>query len=57
MRSREYNNYQFLPFFNLDYSVDIISKLLKFGVVILDIITEGTVSQIFFIQVQVLFCM
>ena len=34
-------------FLNLDNSFDIIYKLFKFGVVILDIVTEGTVSQIF----------
>ena len=32
---------------NLDNSFDIIYKLFKFGVIILAIITEGTVSQIF----------
>ena len=34
-------------FLNLDNSVDIISKLFKFGVAVLNIITQGTLSQIF----------
>ena len=40
--------FSFFPFIilNLDNSVIIICKLFKFGVVILDIIMEGTVSQI-----------
>ena len=36
-------------FVDLDNSFDIIYKLFKFGVVILDIIMEGTVSQNFYL--------
>ena len=34
---------------NLDNSFDIMYKLFKLGVVILDIITEGTVSHFFYL--------
>ena len=40
---------------NLDNSFDIIYKLFKFDVAILDIITEGTVSQISFFLCDFLF--
>ena len=36
-----------LTFLNLHISVNIVYKPFKFGLVILDILSEGTVSQIF----------
>ena len=42
-------------FLNLDNSVDILYKLFKFGVIILYTITEGTVSQIFYLGLSSFF--
>ena len=42
-------SYFAVTFFNLDNLVNIIYKLFTFGVVILDIIIEGTVSLIFYL--------
>ena len=36
-------------FFNVDTSINIANTLFKFSEVILNIITEGTVSQIFYL--------
>ena len=36
-------------FLNLDNSIIIVHRLLKFSIVILDMITEGTMSQIFYL--------
>ena len=36
-------------FMNLDNSINIVHRLLKFSIVILDMITEGTVSQILYL--------
>ena len=43
-------------FLNLDNSVDIIYILFKFGVGILDIMMEGTVSQIFDLGLSSFLC-
>ena len=53
--SKEYNNFIFCRnILNLDNSFDIVYKLFKFGVVILDIITEGAVSQTFYLRPSVI---
>ena len=36
-------------FLNLDNSINIVHRLLKFSIAILEMITEGTVSQIFYL--------
>ena len=48
---KEYNNFHFSHTFFLNFynSVAISYKPFKFGVAILDTLTEGTMSQIFFI--------
>ena len=48
---KECENSILLPtfFLNLDNSIYIVHRLLKFSIVILDIITEGTVSHIFYL--------
>ena len=43
-------------FLNLDNSVNILYKLLKYGVVILDTIIEGTVSHIFDLGPRIFLC-
>ena len=49
-----YQMVQKFPFFaiiflNVDHSVNVYPKLFKFGVLILDIIMEGTMSQILYL--------
>ena len=55
--SKEYKNSHLFPsfFFSLDNTVIIIYKLFKFSLVILDIIMEGTVSQIAYLGISYLF--
>ena len=54
MGSKEYTNYHFfgVTFLNLYNSVNMIYRLFKCGVVILDSIMEGTVSQIFYLDLS-----
>ena len=40
-------SYIYPLFFNVDISINIVYKLFKFGMAILDIIMEGTMPQIF----------
>ena len=47
---KEYTNSHFSPYFflNLNSSFNINSRLLKFSMVIIDIMMQGTMSQIFY---------
>ena len=42
-------------FLNSDNSINIVHRLLNFFIVILDMITEGTVSQIFYLGPSIYF--